>query len=277
MDFVFVTSASIVFLALYFLVWYLPFKEAYDHMMIYQSGTFFLNEKTLEYISFNLEHYFFYGSNTVYSIVLLISIATGFIYLFKTSSIWFKSSFIISLVWLVVELHKITMVYLPTRYQVSIFLAAGLIIALVVAEIINRGMSNIRIKPHMMITTSVMLFIMLVFNSIDYSAALNRRGYNIREANEYLANYHLEDDVVLGAWAPALTWKSKSMALPVWDQFLNYQDPIQTFHPRIIISETDEEDSNQAYLNQEIDLNHIADSTKIIRIGQWDIAIYWIH
>jgi hypothetical protein len=117
---------------------------------------------------------------------------------------------------------------------------------------------------------------MTAINGYNYIDTFRHRTFVIRNANEYLARSLQPNDVVLGAWAPSLTWDSKSKALPVWNNFLNYKDPIIKFQPKAVIAETDEQDSEQAYTSQGINLQDLADSTKTVKIGQWKVKIYWL-
>ena len=45
---------------------------------------------------------------------------------------------------------------------------------------------------------------------------------------------------------------------------------------KVIIAETDEQDSEQAWKDQDIDLAAISDSSRSFRIGHWDVVIFWI-
>ena len=128
----------------------------------------------------------------------------------------------------------------------------------------------------MRILTISMLFTMTAINVYAYIDTFRHRTYAIRETNEYLAQNLTQNDLVLGAWAPSLTWGSKSRALPVWNNFLNYLDPITKFKPKVIIAETDEQDSEQAWSGQGINLQELSDSVKTVRIGQWEVKIYWL-
>lgn len=117
----------------------------------------------------------------------------------------------------------------------------------------------------------------MLLNSIHYCSMYSRRQYNIAFANAYFAQCLAgKDDLVLGPWAPSLTWSSQAISKPVWRDFMNDKD-IFGQHPRVIISEPDEEESNQAYSTQGIDLTEHADSVRNIAIGRWKIDIYWMQ
>ena len=266
------TATLLFFLLVYLLAWYLPHKEAYDYMMAGQSGELSLSSKTWEYIRFNLAYHFFQGWLQWFIYLFLLLIIPGFYFLKKSKSIRYPVLFISSLVWFLLELHKLTMVYLPTRYQVSTLVSMGLIMSLVLNELLSLKW-NVK-SSFLKLSAVAAIAIITGINLYNYFDTLQHRTYEIRNANDYLAQNLNKEDVVLGAWAPSLTWKSGSRALPVWNHFLNYKDAVQKYNPSVIIAEYDEQDSEQAWKSQGIDLNMISDPVKTVRIGHWDVVIY---
>lgn len=268
------TGTLLFFLLVYLLAWYLPNKEAYDYMMAHQSGEFKLSNKVWEYIRFNLDYHFLKGWNQWFVYGFLILVVSGFKFMKTNHSTHFNVWFLSSLAWFVIELHKITMVYLPTRYQVSLFVSMGLLMSIVLSEFItsNSGRWKIVLKT---VAVSLVIFFSAI-NMINYSDTYRHRSYAIRDVNQYLARNLDKNDLVLGAWAPSLTWDSRAKAIPVWNDFLNYRDPLIKFKPEAIISEIDEQDSEQAWKSQGIFLREMADSSKTARIGQWDVVIWWL-
>jgi len=170
------------------------------------------------------------------------------------------------------------MIYLPTRYQVSLIFSMGLLISLVLTEVIlasDHLKRRFKFLPGILVIALTSLFV--VVNMDDYIEAYRGRIYNIRNANEYLEKHLPEnDDLVIGAWAPTMTWTSKARSFPVWYGFLNYEDPIRQYGPRVVISEIDEIDSEKAYAKQGIDLTSESDSVRIFQIGSWDVGIFWM-
>jgi hypothetical protein len=269
-----ITGTLLAFLILYLIAWYLPNKEAYDYMMAHQSGEFKLSSKIWEYIRFNLGYHFLEGWVQVFVYIFLVLVISGFFLLKRTRSIRYPVLFFSSFVWFLLELHKLTMVYLPTRYQVSLFVSMGLLASIVIHEVFQVRMAGKTWIPRTIIATLVI--IPLSINIYNYADTIRHRSYAIRDTNRYLTEHLTPTDVVLGAWAPTLTWDSKSYALPVWNGFLNYKDPLAAFKPKVVIAEADEQDSEQAWQSQGIDLKELSDSTRTVKIGQWDVVIYWL-
>lgn len=273
------SAVTVFILLLYMMAWYLPFKGTYDYMMAHQSGTLSLDGRTWELIRFNVEHFLLSAMNRAYVAVFVISVALGGILLYRKPSAHFPVLFKSSLFWFVLEAHKLTMEYGPTRYQVSFYAAMGLLMAVVLLEIHRTPFIFAGNRISKLLHKSFVVGAILVIffqNASEYLDSLERRTYVIRHANSYLARHLAPEDVVIGAWAPSLTWESGSRALPVWGGFLNDDDPVKRFKPRVVISEPDEQDSEQAYRNQGIDLAAVSDSVKAFRIGDWEIYLYWI-
>jgi hypothetical protein len=261
----------------YLFVWYLPNFSLYNHMMVYQSGTFSVSSESFNLIEFNLREFFLNGPSIYLTILFPIMLFVSILIYRRGPAKNFRILFPAALAWNLLEMHKLLMVYLPTRYQLSLLFSLGFTISIVLAEIFKGNFikqENLR----NLIRYSVIIIGLAVFvlQLSSYQSTLADRTFNIREANRYLAENSCKDDIVIGAWAPTLTWKSSSRAFPVWDGFLNYEDPLNSFHPRAIVSEPDEEDSNQAYLNQGIYLDSVSDSVRTFNIGLWDVNIYWI-
>jgi hypothetical protein len=83
-------------------------------------------------------------------------------------------------------------------------------------------------------------------------------------------------DVVLGPWAPNLCWSEKAYTATIWKDYFNDKDILAHYHPRLIISELDEKESDKAYSTQGINLQELADSTQSFHISQWSIRLYWL-
>jgi len=270
----------ILFLAVYLLAWYLPFKGTYDYMMAHQSGTLEINREVFNHINFNITYFLLSKINLPFTLTFLVCLLTGIFLLFRKVSGSFPLLFKTALLWLILESHKLTMVYWPTRYQVSMYVAMGLLITIVFYELINNGglfKNNRRATWLLRVVAVTWIMVMFVNNVNDYFKTLERREWVIRDTNRYLAENLTKDDVAIGAWAPSLTWDAKCRAFPVWGGFLNDQDPLVKFHPKVVLSEPDEQDSEQAYKKQGIDLLKESDSIRSFQIGQWNIKVYWIR
>jgi hypothetical protein len=272
------TATTVFFLLFYLTAWYLPFKGTYDYMMAHQSGGFHLSPESWGHVRFNIDHFMFSITNILFTLTFLACIPLGIYILYQKTPGHFPLLFKTALLWFFLELHKLTMVYLPTRYQVSLFASMGLVIAVVIYELYRLNLASGKRWPGLLKKPVLIAWmaILTAINLADYSAAYTSRKYAIQEAIQYLVDKTDKNDVVIGAWAPSLTWQAGSRAMPVWKGFLNDRDPLKEFQPAAVISEPDEADSEQAYLEQGTDLSNSSDSIRTMDIGPWKVNIYWI-
>ncbi len=261
----------------YILGWYLPNFSTYNFMMSHQSGTFGISSQTFNILRFNIEHLFLKGPVVILSIFHLVSLIIGIVLLRLKPTGKFFILFSAAVAWNIIESHKLLMVYLPTRYQLSMIISAGFTISIVLAELLAMSYgAKTNLKRIFSFAAVIVALLILSTNSFHYLRIYQNRSYQIREVNSYLAENSSPGEVVIGAWAPSFTWASDNRSFPVWDGFLNYKDPVEKYRPLAIISEPDEEDSNQAYTGQGIDLYSVSDSTRTFRIGLWDVSVFWL-
>lgn len=267
----FTTGAGLAYL----FFWYLPFRETYNYMLSNQSGFFEISNKSLEYIDFNFRYYFIDDPYLLHLLTFCLLLIIS-IFIYRRSSKEYKILYPVALVWILLELHKMVMVYLPTRYLISLYFAVGFFMAIVLRELFMKIHEHSLSRKIKITLAGIILLTVTISNLTDYFKVLHRRTYEIKNANTYLAEGYRGDGPVLGAWAPSLTWESDAKAMPVWDAFLNYQEPVANFLPEIVVSEKDEEDSNQAWQKQNLDLTRVSDSSRSFTIGNWDVVVYWI-
>lgn len=70
---------------------------------------------------------------------------------------------------------------------------------------------------------------------------------------------------------------TKIKTLPVWNNFLNYKNLLESYRPRLVFSELEEQDSNGAFTADGIILSELADSIKSYTVGKWPVNLYWIN
>lgn len=262
-----------VLLSLMYFVFYLPFKSEFEFLFKQQGGNFSWETISYNYFKENIKNYFFNKDYIVFTALFILSFIFAFRIVFsKTIKSTQKALIIFALMWFFVECHKLPMYYLPVRYVISLYFSMGLLISIVFAVVFQNYK---QVLPRIVIL--LMIVGLLFFNSQLYLKALKNRTYDIKHLNEYLLKCNIGDEVVIGSWAPAITWYSKSISLPIWKNFLRKPNPILTYKPTLIVSEPNEDDSEQTYRNLKINLNEISDSIKNVKIARWDINLYWVN
>ena len=278
---------SVIFMAfiflIYILVWYLPNQEFYNYVMIDQTTNrfayYFDLPDHLQWINKNI---FLEKKLQPVTVLFYFLFPVGVLLFFRKTSTpakkpdrFYKKIFLGLSLWLLLEFHKLTMMYLPTRYLVGLIFCMAAINSLVVFEIFRLFLLE---KKHQrwIFLPSLFFVIVLFFNLNNYQNAYERRTFDIRKINQYLAQYEFGDRPIIGAWAPSLTWKTEAKTYPVWGKYFNDENILTKQKPVIIISELDESDSSQAYRSQNIQIDQHADSIRYFQIHNFKLKILWM-
>lgn len=282
--------AAVSFVILLFVViWYFPHKEAWIYIMNDQATNRFPHWKYLgEVVKFNFLQYFNQPAVLPLFIMFIPSIPISVWLYVKQRSPFMLSVIIISATWLMLETHKIFIHHVPGRYLVSLFVAMSVFTIVVwsgfaqwlLSQYVNNVYSKKKYRKYQIGVMFVFITMtaLLVNNAYYYIKSFNKRSFVIRDISRYVQQSLPEKKaVVLGAWSPSLTWGTQLRAVPVWKDFLNDKNILETFRPRIIFSEPEEQDSNGAFLADGIKIHEISDSVKSYTVGKWPVNLYWIN
>ncbi len=259
------------FAAIYFCCWYLPNKEFIDSLLQTQVAERFPKTftKVKGVVHFNFTHVLWIKELALYYILTACGIICFVILLlFKKLKTYFIAGFSFLFIWLVIELPKISMFYIPFRYLLLLISALALITAFVFISLSEN-------KKYRILLFIVFAFIALQNLHYNYQV-FERRTNDITIVNNYLSKTLPEDSKVLGPWAASFTWDTKAVVLPVWNDYLNDEAVIEKFKPDVIISETDQACSDKYYESIGFDLEKNADSVKVFKVWRYDIGIYWL-
>ena len=188
---------SIAFAALYYLLWYLPNKEFYDYVMASESAgrynaTFALMKLDVQ---FNWEHLLWIKDLKVLISHFFVALGLSlFFFLLKKKKAVHAVIALFSLSWIIIELYKIPMLYLPNRYLLSLFFAMGVFISAFYAEL------TIYFKKIKYLLFAIAIAFG-IYNLSYYKEALSRRSYQLTAVNDYMSNYDLKEKPVIGVWA----------------------------------------------------------------------------
>ncbi|UPT66047.1 MAG: hypothetical protein M0D57_16340 [Sphingobacteriales bacterium JAD_PAG50586_3] len=171
-----------------------------------------------------------------------------------------------SSIWLLIELHKLTVLYLPSRYLVPAFLVIPIIIIALLEQI---GFSRFKLLGTIIAVTIIGI------SSYHYSQAYSRRSFVINNMNNYVATMGKPDRVILGSWAATACWESKNITMPVWENYFNDHGFMEK-HPLAIITEVDERDAEAIFMRRGVDLKAQRDSARVFTIGGWQVCVNWL-
>jgi hypothetical protein len=91
-----------------------------------------------------------------------------------------------------------------------------------------------------------------------------------------LQPYDFGSQPILGVWAYTLAGGTKAKTLGVRYDYLNFEDPINNYMPRLVITEFNEAESDNVFSRQGIDLKAISDSMRSFKVWRYDLELYWI-
>ncbi len=278
--FKFAVSIS-VSIGFYLALWYFPNKDMIDHVLGHMAESRTIDTEELnafgvgiDYL-LNLKNFFTSSiqSSPLVMMFLLFSVV-GFFFLFAVkSSKFFQINFLIAFSWVLLEMHKFSMNYLPTRYLLSVYFSMGLLIVIVICEAIRRFKKGEK-KYKLALGFFFFCLVVLIGNNFrELKRSYDTRTFDILLANEYFSQYQFNDRPIMGTWASSLARDAEVVTLPFFENYINHQNILKQFHPKVIIFEEIEEN---VLINDKINIIAIADSIVEKKIGKYDLKIVWI-
>ncbi|KAF0198262.1 MAG: hypothetical protein FD166_1613 [Bacteroidetes bacterium] len=257
----------------YLLAWYLPNRDFYDYIMNYETSERFKSSFSglIEVYRFNFRHIIWVPELWPLLLIALLApfgLTVAQFTKFRKGSI--PLALIFGLIWMLVEQHKIAMIYLPTRYFLSLIAAAGIVASLSLGLLVKHHVSAIKlILP--------VVFVMAFLNLTFIYETWKRRTYDIQAVQTYFEKSSLDKNrPVLGIWAYTLAADSKTPTIGIRHNYLNDKDPIRTYNPQLVITEFNQAESDSAWAGQGIDLAAVSDSVRRFKVWRYDLDFYWI-
>ena len=178
--------------------------------------------------------------------------------------------------WVLVETHKLTLAYLPSRYFVSSLIAVGLCAAAATSLLWGGASSHgPRVGRKGRFVVGGFVLAVAALNVDSYFGTISRREFATATAQRQLsAMGNWRGKTVLGPWAPALFWGTGAIAKPLWRGSFNDVNIISRFKPAAIVSEFDQQDSLQALSADGIVLDAVPDMAT--KVGAWALRIDFV-
>ncbi len=270
------SGTTLLWFLLFYIVWYYPNNHFFDDVMQNQTADrFAIPADMLARSRFNFGLFFHSPLLIGFSLLFYTSFFTGIFLMLQRTRFQYSLWFVLLCIWIGIELHKLPMIYLPGRYLISLLFAMGMLIFITGHELVQTLVTG---NAGNILKRAVMALVVVNtgINAYQYYRSFHTRTFAIKEINQYLSSYEYGNRPVIGAWAPSLTWDTKALTYPVWNHYFNDSAILVVHHPRVIVSETDEADSEQAYSSNGIDLVSVADSVRIIKVNHWELKVYWL-
>jgi len=257
------------FVLFYFLAWYFPNREVYNFILADESaGRLNLATNLFLRAKHHIENAIWIGTLKLYAIALAGALCFLFILWKKIT----KQYFIVLLfviVWWLTELHNLLFVQLPMRYLLSLIFSTSFLIAFIMFLFYETG----KVAQYIISCSTI---IIVAVNLFFLYHGFNERTYSIANINEYIARTTFGESPVLGNWGPALAWDSRAKVTPVSSEYIPDKPRLNHFHPKLIIMEAGEEDSNHTDKTQSVNIRELADSSRTFHVGQYNVVLYWM-
>jgi len=176
-----------------------------------------------------------------------------------------------SFAWAIVEMHKLSLNYLPSRYIVSLLVAVSLFGA---AAICTRQRPLFKRPANLRHAAGLAVLVMAVaLNAVFYVKSLRDRRYVIDGVQAALAaEGRWRGKLAMGPWAPTLFWGTGAVTKPIWHGAYNDRNILARFNPAAIVTEPDQQDSSQALSADGLRLPTHPDLS--LRVQSWNLQIY---
>jgi len=267
----FITAAgySALFGLLYFLIWYLPNRNMFDTIVFFQAEGRFPTSlyEFAQTFRFNFINCLWIRKLMPYFMLAGITVLAWPFVMRKNTSLAHKAVFLFALFWLIIEFPKTGMFYIPFRYLLGFITAMSLLVSLGITRLLQE-------KAPWKYGAVVLIAAVFITNVIHAVNSWNRRTYDIEKANEIMAQRIADNEVALGAWAPAFTWDVCVKCVPVWNEYMNDDQPIEKYQPTIIVSEFNEADSDNYYSKHGYNLKEISDTITAVKVWRYDLVFY---
>jgi hypothetical protein len=258
-------------MVLYGLLWYLPNYNFYNYVMSREVEGRFMGTMAglLSTMRFNFDQLLFVPYLQPLLVTGALAMVAGMAWLLISPGRWHKADrvlFLLGFLWMLEEIHKTSMTYMPHRYMVPAYTATALMVASVLAVFFRQG------RPH---AFAVVIFVaILAAWQLQYTReAYLRRTNDLETVNQYMKQYHWEGKTITGAWGPSASWGTHARVFPVWHGFLNDD---RAADAQMVMTESDQEDSDRSLLLQGIDIRSMADSSRRFPIWRYQVDLYWI-
>lgn len=262
---------AIAFFLAYF-IWYLVNKEFYDYVMLsevdgrYPDG--FGNLLPVARFNFNFFLWVRELKTVWISFFISLPILAYFLYKKEICQLY-QHILLFAACWIVLELHKLPMTYIPNRYLLSLYLPVLIIVCVTITLLFKS--SSLR-----KVMAVIIIAVLMGFQGKELLHSYKNRSYDLQTANHYLKSCGLDNELAIGSWVSAINWDTPVLGIPLWNNYFNWKNPIEQYKPRLVITEDDQADVELAFKQQNINLAEMSDSVRTFSFWRYKVKCYWI-
>lgn len=277
--FLMVSAFFLIFLLLFYSLWYKPLQSTFDKVWAHQGTSRFSAFNDLWLTFTNSGKYLLWNKfNLIFALTFLVSLPLGVFLFFKSNSSLLKNLLIVSFIWILLELHKPFIIFLPSRYALSLFAAQALWMAITIYGIWTSS-SSLKL-PISTVLSKVLVAVLLLplsFEIIQNQHTLwTQKETRSQQIIDDFASMNFKNEAVVGVWATGLVWNKDAYVLPVWRDFMNDDNILEKRKPLLVITEEEERDSDGVFAKRGINLNVLADSTSSYQYGPYNLHGFFL-
>jgi hypothetical protein len=295
MNFMVFSACLTVWGLLYFFLILLPFKPAVEFMITddvigrYPEFTEYWLSPVIELTHLTITSFidfFLHGLMLPFTLLFAMSLIAGSWLITQKTDKTFKLIITFSLIWFCLEIHKLSIMWVPTRYLIGMIISMGIFTSVIIAELMKQyGADAIRThNPKRMRTKRLLIglyfatVLITVGNNIkNLGNSYMNRSSEMEEINNYVKNANIDNHIVLGEWGPAITWKSNAHVIPRRKEQIDIQD-LKYYRPALAVIEYRDYEASSVYGTMRLDLYEHADSVRKFRVNdQYNLELFWIN
>jgi hypothetical protein len=274
-------GAFVLGVVVYYAAWYSRVQPVMDMVLDNQAGGRFPDiSGVVVHLRQNLDRMFLSSHTRIFTYAFLLSVPAGVYFFYRGRDSVRKALFIAACLWVLAELHKPFIMFVPSRYLVSTWLSMAFLISLVCTEAFfylrEQRQSGKRLLVYPAYVVLLTGMFLIYFQGMEWLRAVEGRTYRLNNMHTYFKARVRPGSVILGAWAPSVAMDCGAVTLPVWKGFLSGADTTFRNKPVAIVAECDEADSEGFWISKGINPSAIADSMYRFSAGRYELAVYWI-
>ncbi len=259
----------VILLLLFYNFWILPHKEFIEMLRVQQGSNRFA-ELQYAFITFKengklllwKKHLIFFQLAFVLALLMIPFALRG-------AKKTFKILVLVSAAWLLLELHKVFILWLPTRYALSLLAAQGWFTALVLSRLLQ-------VKRKMLGGLALATILLLGgINMFDFYSFFKKATWQSQTIIDDVAAIDFKGRKAIGVWSTALVWNETAYLLPVWKEFLNDAlNPLETYNPKILMGHQPDISAEGVFPAKALQLESAATSVKKYPYQEFEITVF---
>jgi hypothetical protein len=207
----------------------------------------------------------------VFQLAFLISLF-GLAFTFRGFSTQQMVLIILSALWLLLELHKAFILWLPTRYALSLLAAQAWFMALVYVNLFGSE------RKLMKIGSLIVCLLLGGTHLLKLFEVGKNAQWKAQTIIERTAAQDFQGQKAIGVWSTTLVWNETVYLLPVWKDFLNdVEDPVKAYKPALLIGHQPDFSEKGVFPKEKLALSKRSRKVYKHTYGPFEIELFYLN